>query len=58
MSRAASIAGAYLCGWRMRKRPLVLENLAEITAIDLAAAGRASDEMFGLVFREVANTHV
>jgi hypothetical protein len=35
-------------GWQ---RPLVLEHLAEITTIDPAAAGRASDEMLGSVGR-------
>ena len=35
----------------MRQRPFVLERLAEITAIDPAAAGRAADELFGLVHR-------
>ena len=39
----------------MRQRPLVLEHLAEITAVDPAAAGRAPDEMLGLVLRWIAN---
>jgi hypothetical protein len=40
---------------RMRQRPFVLEHLAEITAIDPAAAGWAADEVLGLVFRQ--STH-
>jgi hypothetical protein len=39
----------------MRQRPFVLEHLAEITAIDPAAAGWAADEVLGLVFRQ--STH-
>jgi hypothetical protein len=35
---------------RMWQRPLVLEDLAEITAIEPAAAGRASDEMLVVRF--------
>ena len=34
---------------------MVLEHLAKITAIDPATAGRASDEVLGLVFRQ--STH-
>jgi len=33
---------------------LVLEHLAEITAIDPAAAGRAAHEVFGLILRLIA----
>ena len=40
---------------RVRQRPFMLEHLAEITAIDPAAAGRAPEEMLGLVLRRVAN---
>jgi hypothetical protein len=32
----------------------VLENLAKIAAIDPAAAGRATDEMLGLILRRIA----
>jgi hypothetical protein len=39
---------------RVWQRPLVLEDLAEITAIDPAAAGRAWDEMLGLACRAFA----
>jgi hypothetical protein len=44
---------------RVRQRAFVLEDLAEITAIDPAAAGWASDEMPGMhwamsLFREPA----
>jgi DNA-directed RNA polymerase subunit F len=35
----------------MWQRAFVLEHLAEIARIDPAAAGRASDEMLGLVSR-------
>jgi hypothetical protein len=34
---------------RVRYRPFMLEHLAEITAIDPAAAGRTPDEMLGVV---------
>jgi hypothetical protein len=40
-----------LIPWRVRQRPFVLEHLAEITAIEPAAVGRAADEMLGLVRR-------
>ncbi len=40
----------------VRQRPFVLEHLAEIAAIDPAIAGRAADEMVGLVCRRVAET--
>jgi hypothetical protein len=32
----------------MRQRPFVLDHLAEVTAVNPAAASRASDEMLGL----------
>jgi hypothetical protein len=41
----------------MWQGPFVLEHLAEIAAIDPAIAGRAADEMVGLVCRRVAETH-
>jgi hypothetical protein len=41
----------------VRQRPFVLDHLAEIAAIDPAIAGRAADEMVGLVCRRVAETH-
>jgi hypothetical protein len=40
----------------VRQRAFVLENLAEITAIDPAVARWAPDEVFGLVRRRVAET--
>ena len=40
----------------MRQRPFVLEDLAEIAAVDPAAAGRTSEEMLGLVLRRIADT--
>ena len=39
----------------MRQRPLVLEHLTEITAVDPAATGRTSDEMLRFVLRWIAN---
>ena len=33
----------------------MLEHLAEITAVDPAAAGRAPDEMLGLILRRCAD---
>jgi hypothetical protein len=42
---------------RVRQRPFVLEHLAEITAIDPAIAGGASDEMLGFALRRFADTH-
>jgi len=35
----------------MRQRPFVLEDLAEIAAVDPAAAARAPDVMIGFVLR-------
>jgi hypothetical protein len=40
----------------VRKRPFVLEHLAEITAVDPAAAGRTSEEMLGLARWRIADT--
>jgi hypothetical protein len=40
----------------MWERPFVLEDLAEVAAVDPAAASRATDEMFGLVLRLIADT--
>ena len=40
----------------VRQRPFVLDHLAEIAAIDPAIAGRAAEEMVGLVCRRVAET--
>jgi hypothetical protein len=37
-------------------RIIVLEHLAEITAIDPAAAGRAPDEMIDLAFGRIAHS--
>jgi hypothetical protein len=34
----------------------VLEHLAEITAVDPAAADQTSEEMLGLVLRRIADT--
>jgi hypothetical protein len=34
----------------------VLENLAQIAAVDPAAAGRAADEVLGLALEQVAET--
>jgi len=39
---------------RVRERTFVLEHLAEITAIEPAAAGRTADEVFDLVLRRIA----
>jgi hypothetical protein len=33
----------------MRQRPFVLEHLSKITAVDPPAAGRAPNEMHGLI---------
>jgi hypothetical protein len=41
---------------RVRQRPFVLEHLAEIAAIDPAAAGGAPDEMLGLARWRIADT--
>ena len=38
----------------MWQRPLVLEQLAEITAVNPAIAGRTADEMPGLTNRRLA----
>jgi hypothetical protein len=40
----------------MRQRPFVLEDVAQITAIDPTAAGRTPDEVFGFVLRGIADT--
>ena len=40
---------------RMWQRPLVLEHLTEITAVDPATTGRTSDEMLRFVLRWIAN---
>ena len=40
----------------VRQWSLVLEHLAEITAVDPTIAGRAPDEMLGLVLRRIAHT--
>jgi hypothetical protein len=40
---------------RVWQGTFVLEHLAEIGAIDPAAAGRAADEVLGLVFRQSAH---
>jgi hypothetical protein len=40
---------------RVRQWTFVLEDLAEITAVDPAAAGRASDEMLGFLRRHLAD---
>jgi hypothetical protein len=40
---------------RVRQRPFVLKDLAQITAINPAAAGRAFDKVLGLVFRPSAH---
>jgi hypothetical protein len=41
---------------RVRQWAFVLEHVAEITAVDPAAARRAPDEMLGLVLRRTADT--
>jgi hypothetical protein len=41
---------------RMRQRPFVFKDLAQITAINPAAAGRTLEEMLGLVLRRIADT--
>ena len=41
---------------RMWQRTPVLEHLAEITAIDPAAAGRAADEMLGVALRRFTHS--
>jgi hypothetical protein len=40
----------------MRQRPFVLKDLTQITAIDPAAAGRAFDEVLGLVLGRIAQS--
>jgi hypothetical protein len=40
---------------RMWQRPVVLEHLTEITAVDPATTGRTSDEMLRFVPRWIAN---
>ena len=41
---------------RVENGELVLEDLAEITAIDPAAAGRAADEMLGVALRRITHS--
>jgi hypothetical protein len=40
----------------MRQRPIMLKHGPEITAIDPPVAGRAPDEMLGLVIWRIADT--
>jgi hypothetical protein len=42
---------------RVRQRPFVLEDLAEIAAVDPAVAGWAADEVLGLVLWRIADAN-